>query len=234
MELAACGGIGRGGDAAFVQDFCDRFDIPFHYGTAQVRAGKKGLEAAARDARYGFLKSLPGKIATAHTANDNAETVLMHMVRGTGLKGLGAIAPVNGKLIRPMLLVTRREVLAFLEEYNLCYVTDSSNGEDVFLRNRLRHHVMPLLKQENPKLAENISRMALRLRQDEAALDALVGGTLSGLVSTTVINGVRTSNPPANNGKTYTSKAEIMAIKDGAVRRAEMAKNPHLFGLTDN
>lgn len=160
-------------DAAFVRDFCDRFNIPFYYGAARVQAGKKGLEAAARDARYGFLKSLPGKIATAHTANDNAETVLMHMVRGTGLKGLGAIAPVNGKLIRPMLLVIRGEVLAFLEEYNLCYVTDSSNGEDVFLRNRLRHHVMPLLERENPRLAEKLSAMALGLREDEAALDAL-------------------------------------------------------------
>lgn len=161
-------------DAAFVRDFCDRFDIPFYCGSARVEAGKKGLEAAARDARYGFLKSLPGKIATAHTANDNAETVLMHIVRGTGLKGLGAIAPVNGKLIRPMLLVTRKEVLSFLEENNLHYVTDSSNGEDVFLRNRLRHHVIPVLEQENPRLAENLSAMALGLREDEAALTALI------------------------------------------------------------
>lgn len=161
-------------DEAFVRDFCSRFDIPFFCGSARVESGKKGLEAAARDARYAYLKSLPGKIATAHTANDNAETVLMHMVRGTGLKGLGAIAPVNGKLIRPMLLVTRGQVLAFLQEYHLSYVTDSSNGEDVFLRNRLRRHVMPILEQENPRLAENLSSMALGLREDEAALAALV------------------------------------------------------------
>lgn len=160
-------------DAAFVQAFCNRFDIPLCCGNDQVQSGKKGLEAAARDARYGFLKTLPGKIATAHTANDNAETVLMHMVRGTGLKGLGAIAPVNGKLIRPMLFVTRKEVLSFLDEYSLPYVTDSSNEEDSFLRNRLRHHVMPILEQENPRLAENLSAMALGLREDEAALAAL-------------------------------------------------------------
>jgi tRNA(Ile)-lysidine synthase len=161
-------------DEAFVRDFCSRFDIPFFCGSARVESGKKGLEAAARDARYAYLKSLPGKIATAHTANDNAETVLMHMVRGTGLKGLGAIAPVNGKLIRPMLLVTRSQVLAFLEEYHLSYVTDSSNGEDVFLRNRLRRHVMPILEQENPRLAEKLSQMALGLREDEAALATMV------------------------------------------------------------
>lgn len=157
-------------DEAFVREFCSRFDIPLHVGSAQVTAGKKGLEAAARDARYRFFSTLSGKIATAHTADDNAETVLLHLVRGTGLKGLGAIAPVNGKLIRPMLTVTREQVLSFLAEYHIEYVDDSSNGQDAFLRNRLRHHVMPLLREENPKIAENLSQMALSLRQDEAAL----------------------------------------------------------------
>ena len=157
-------------DEAFVRQFCRNYEIPLHCGRGTVSAGKKGLEAAARDARYAFLKSLPGKIATAHTADDNAETVLLHLVRGTGLKGLGAIAPVGGRLVRPLLSVTRADVLAFIEEYNLSYVTDSSNETDDFLRNRLRHHVMPLLKQENPRLVENISEMALRLRQDEDAL----------------------------------------------------------------
>lgn len=157
-------------DEDFVRKFCEGYRIPFASGRGMVAAGKKGLEAAARDARYGFLKSLPGKIATAHTADDNAETVLMHMVRGTGLKGLGGIAPVNGNLIRPMLSVTRQEVCAFLEEYHVDCIEDSSNETDAFLRNRLRHHVMPLLKEENPRLAENLSSMALRLREDEEAL----------------------------------------------------------------
>ena len=157
-------------DEDFVRQFCQDYNIPFYLGKKQVVAGPKGLEAAAREARYDFFATLPGKIATAHTADDNAETVLMHLVRGTGLKGLGAIAPMNGKVIRPMLSITRQEVLAFLEEYHLGYVTDSSNLTDDFLRNRIRRHVMPLLKQENPKLAENLSAMALRLRQDEQAL----------------------------------------------------------------
>ena len=157
-------------DETFVREFCERLEIPFFCGHGQVSTGKKGLEAAARDARYAYLRSLDGKIATAHTANDNAETVLMHMVRGTGLKGLGGIAPVNGNLIRPMLTLTRKEVLDFLEEYHVSYVVDSSNETDAFLRNRLRHHVMPLLAEENPRLAENLSAMALELRQDEAAL----------------------------------------------------------------
>lgn len=160
-------------DEAFVRDLCNRYEIPLHMGSGQVTPGKKGLEAAAREARYAFLKTLPGRIATAHTADDNAETVLMHLVRGTGLKGLGAIAPVNGSLIRPLLNVTRQDVLAFLDEYHLSYVTDSSNAQDDFLRNRLRHHVMPLLRQENPQLAQNLSAMALRLREDEQVLCGL-------------------------------------------------------------
>ena len=159
-------------DEAFVRNFCQIHGIPCHIGSARVKAGEKGLEAAARNARYAFLQSLPGKIATAHTADDNAETLLMHLVRGTGLKGLGGIAPIRENLIRPMLTVTRQEVLDFLKEENIPYVTDSSNETDAFLRNRIRHHVMPLLKAENPSLAENLSGTALRLRQDEAALDA--------------------------------------------------------------
>lgn len=157
-------------DEDFVRDFCARYDIPLHVGGGQVQPGKKGLEAAARDARYAYLQSLDGKIATAHTADDNAETVLLHLIRGTGLKGLGGIAPKRGKLIRPMLGVTRQEVEAFLGEWNLPHVEDSSNETDAFLRNRIRHHVIPLLRQENPRIGENLSQMALRLRLDEAYL----------------------------------------------------------------
>lgn len=157
-------------DEKFVRELCDRYDIPLHLGSGMVVAGEKGLEAAARDARYAFLRSLHGRIATAHTADDNAETVLMHLVRGTGLKGLGGITPVHGKVIRPMLTCTRVDVEVFLEEWCLSHIEDSSNYGDGFLRNRLRHYVMPLLKEENPRLAENLSRMALRLREDETFL----------------------------------------------------------------
>lgn len=161
------------GDEQFVREFCRRYEIPLYVGSGTVEPGEKGLEAAARDARYTFLNTLPGKIATAHTADDNAETVLMHLVRGTGLKGLGGIAPVNGRLIRPMLGITRQQVEAFLTQWNIPHREDGSNETDDFLRNRLRHHVMPLLKEENPRLAENLSATALRLRQDEEALARL-------------------------------------------------------------
>jgi len=166
-------GVESDRDEAFVRDFCAGYGIPLHVGSAQVTAGEKGLEAAARESRYAFLQTLPGKIATAHTADDNAETVLMHLIRGTGLKGLGGITPSRGNLIRPMLNVTRAEVEEFLAEYAVEHIQDSSNSTDEFLRNRLRHHVMPLLKEENPKLSQNLSAMALRLREDEQALTDL-------------------------------------------------------------
>lgn len=170
-------------DEQFVRAFCDRYAIPLHLGGAEVQPGPKGLEASARAARYGFLRALAGKVATAHTADDNAETVLMHLVRGTGLKGLGGIPPVSGTVIRPMLLITRQEVDAFLTEYGLPHVEDSSNGSDAFLRNRIRHGVMPLLKGENPRISENLSRMALRLRLDEDCLSSALpeGPTVSQL-----------------------------------------------------
>ena len=160
-------------DERHVREFCQRYEIPLTVGRGEVIIGQKGLEAAARDARYAFLRSLPGKIATAHTADDNAETVLLHLVRGTGLKGLGGIPPVNGNVIRPLLSVTQQEVEDFCAEWSLNFVTDSTNPTDKFLRNRLRHHVLPLLKQENPQFAVNASAMALRLRQDEQCLSQL-------------------------------------------------------------
>lgn len=173
----------RGGeskaDAAFVADFCRGYGIPAAFGSGTVKPGKKGLEAAAREARYAFLRTQPGKIATAHTADDNAETVLLHLVRGTALKGLGGITPVSGNVIRPLLSVTRQEVEDFLAEYSVPHIEDSSNASDAFLRNRLRHHVMPLLRAENPRIGENLSAMALRLRDDEAALAQMAEGALT-------------------------------------------------------
>ena len=160
-------------DEQFVRDFCDFHDIPLHVGGGTVVPGKKGLEAAARDARYAFLRALNGTIATAHTADDNAETLLLHLIRGSGLRGLGGITPKTDGLIRPMLDVTRTEVEEYLAKNWISHVEDSSNAGDAFLRNRIRHEVMPLLKRENPCLAVNLSAMARRLRQDEDCLAQL-------------------------------------------------------------
>ncbi len=195
-------------DEAFVRTLCGRYDIPLHVGSARIQPGKKGLEAAARDARYAYLRNLPGKIATAHTADDNAETVLMRMLRGTGLKGLGGIMPVNGRVIRPMLLITRQEVEAFLEEWCLHHIEDSSNGTDAFLRNRIRHQVMPLLAQENPRIAQNLSQMALRLRQDEEFLS--LQSTFETLPSVETLKAMH----PAQRSRALASFLEASGVRE--------------------
>lgn len=168
----------RGGesdrDEAFVREFCKKYEIPLTVGSGNVLPGDRGLESAAREARYAFFDTLPGPVATAHTADDNAETLLMHLIRGSSLRGLGGITPRRGKYIRPMLTVTWQEVLAFLEEQNLPHVEDSSNETDDFLRNRLRHSVFPLLALENPNIGETLSRTALSLRAEEDFLTSLL------------------------------------------------------------
>lgn len=177
----------RGGesqrDEAFVRDFCAGYDIPLTVGRGTVERQGRGLEDSARQARYAFLEGLDptAKIATAHTAGDNAETVLLHLLRGSGLRGLGGIAPQRGRLIRPMLTVTRQEVENFLERWGLPHVEDSTNETEDFLRNRLRHQVMPVLEGENPRFARSCSRTAMELRQDEALLSQMAAqakGTL--------------------------------------------------------
>ena len=160
-------------DEQFVRDFCAFHEIPLHVGSFPVSPGTKGLAAAARDARYRFLRSLPGTIATAHTADDNAETVLMHLIRGTGLRGLGGITPKTDRMIRPMLDVSREEVEAYLKENWISHVEDSSTGSDAFFRNRVRQNLVPLLRQENPSILGNLSAMAQRLREEEETLHGM-------------------------------------------------------------
>ena len=134
-------------DAAFCAQLCEERQVPFFLGTCDVAtyaAQRKhtSCEMAARELRYAQLEALcpPGsKIATAHTASDNTETVLERLTRGTGLAGLCGIPPIRGRIIRPLLYVTRPQILGFLAQQHQSYVTDSTNAQDAFFRNRLRH-----------------------------------------------------------------------------------------------
>lgn len=164
------------GDEAFVRSFCAAHGIELTVGRGDVSAFAAGsgrsLEDAARIRRYEFLESLPCDwLATAHTADDNAETVLLHLLRGSGLRGLCGIPPVRGKLVRPLLGVTRQEVIAFLQVEDIPWREDSTNAGDGCLRNRLRHHVLPLLKQEAPDLSQKLLRQSELLRGDDAFLE---------------------------------------------------------------
>ena len=157
-------------DEAFVRDFCAARGIPFvsEKGDVAAFAAEQGMgtEAAARTLRYAFLERAADDlgaavIATAHTAGDNAETVLLHLARGSGLKGLGGIPPKRGRVVRPMLDVTRAEVESYLAEHDIKYVTDSTNGEDDYARNRVRHGAVPALETVNPAFLRTAGMMFL-------------------------------------------------------------------------
>lgn len=172
-------------DEAFCRAFCENLGIDLTVGSEDVlaRAKKTGesVEEAARNCRYAFFASLEGLIATAHTASDQAETVLLNLIRGTGLKGLGGIPQRRDAIIRPMLNVSREEVLEYLQENRLPHREDGTNREDNCLRNRLRHHVMPLLQKENPALLGSLGQMTELLRQDEELLQAQADALLKGV-----------------------------------------------------
>ena len=169
-------------DEAFVRKLCDDWGVPLAIASGDVsaRAWETGesLEEAARNLRYAFFASLHQTVATAHTADDNLETFLLNLLRGTGLTGLSGIPPKRAFLVRPILCLTRQEVLAYLDAHRLPHVEDSTNAADDCVRNRLRHNVLPLLKAENPSLAEAALRTAQLLRQDDAFLDTLAESAL--------------------------------------------------------
>ena len=188
IELAAAHfnhclrGEASDGDEAFVRRLCVSWGLELAVGRGDAAAFAAGtgrsLEDAARQLRYGFLMDLPGVIAAAHHADDQTETVLLNLLRGTGLKGLAGMQPRQARLARPLLAVTRREIVDYGQQNGLEYRRDATNEEDDALRNRLRHHVIPLLQQENPDLAGTVTRMTQLLRQDEALLQAQTDGLL--------------------------------------------------------
>lgn len=142
---------------------------------AQAKLQGTGLEETAREMRYAFLQHTAQSvgaqlIATAHTANDNAETILFHLARGSSLRGLGGIPPRRDNLIRPLLTTTRREVEDYLFHYALPHMEDSSNQDDSYTRNRIRHQVIPVLEDISPGFLSRMAQTAALLRSDEAFL----------------------------------------------------------------
>ena len=151
------------------------------------------LETAARDARYGALGSTAvalhaDAIVTGHTADDQAETVLLHLIRGSGLDGLTAMAaaarlplpaPPAVALLRPLLDVERRETRAFCSFHQVDYVDDPANTDPAYLRNRVRGEVLPGLASLNPQIVEALGRLALDLRVDRDYLDAQTGSAVA-------------------------------------------------------
>lgn len=178
------------------EDFCRRFcegqGIKFYTEAVAAKqhseAMKINLQEAARELRYDAFERLAHKvnaavIAVAHNADDQAETVLMRLIRGSGRKGLSGIPPVRGNIIRPLIDITREDIELFLSGKNISFMTDPSNLKSDYSRNRLRLEVFPLLKDENPSVIESINRTAEILRGEDDYLEIQTTKTMMRLIT---------------------------------------------------
>ena len=168
------------GETELVRELAQSLGVPFETAKGRiVRGGSLSREEAARDARYDFLervrvKHLASRIAVGHHLHDQAETLLMRLLRGSGVSGLGAIPPVREeRIIRPLIEVTKPEIEMYLRETGLRYAIDSSNLNAGFLRNRVRLELIPLLRKYQPRLIERLGETASLLREESEFLDSL-------------------------------------------------------------
>jgi tRNA(Ile)-lysidine synthase len=183
-------------DLAFVQDLCIQLDVPLHIHRADVPAraaeNRETLEEAAREVRYAFFRTLiasghADSVLTAHTLDDQAETVLMKLLRGAWTEGISAIHPTvlvespsltphqavrTGRILRPLLATRRTEIEAFLQSRNQPWRTDSTNADIAYTRNRIRHELMPQLRTFNPSIDQTLANLAELAREEESRWQA--------------------------------------------------------------
>lgn len=175
---------------------CEKYGVAFKSFRVDVprlaAERKQGLEETAREERYKIFYDLLSKnpqykrIVTAHNANDNAETIVFNLTRGSGINGLCGIKPVYGSVVRPLIFSSRDEIIKYCQDNNIKYVTDSTNADTDYTRNRIRHNVLPELLKINPNLIAACTRLGEILRQDEeyifgaakSIFDTLKGGRL--------------------------------------------------------
>ena len=192
FELSACHvnhnlrGEESDGDEAYVRSLCRELDIELRVFSVDVTgsvAKHQSTEERARELRYEAFaeisRELGSKVATAHNACDNTETVLLNLLRGTGLKGLCGIPPVRDYLIRPLLLCTREEIEEYCGENGLRYVTDSTNASTAYTRNKIRLELMPKLLEINPSLHEGVGRMTFALGEDSRFLEDMAENAIA-------------------------------------------------------
>jgi len=165
-------------DESFVKEFADKLNLPFFCEQKDVKAyakkNRRSIEESGRMARYHFFKRIAkshgySKIATGHTKGDNAELVMMNLLRGSGPKGLSGIPPIRDKkYIRPLIQVSKNQILDFLKNENQDFVFDSSNRDMKYLRNKVRNQLIPHLQSEyNPEFIDALDRLSSILRQEE-------------------------------------------------------------------
>ncbi|MBB4035972.1 tRNA(Ile)-lysidine synthase [Dysgonomonas hofstadii] len=161
-------------DAFFVEELCKKYNLKYEridFDTeAHAEINGISIEMAARELRYNWFEQirivhLADKIAVAHHRDDSVETILLNLIRGTGIRGVTGIAPMNGNIIRPLLCMSRDEIIEYLNDRKLTYVDDSTNNEDLYTRNKIRLNIIPLLETINPSAKESIIRTAEHLSQ---------------------------------------------------------------------
>lgn len=178
-------------DEEFVKSLCNEQNIPLHlihFETAEYAAlHQVSIEMAARDLRYGYFHQLcqdigASTICVAHHRDDAVETLLMNLIRGAGIHGLTGIRPRNGQVVRPLLCLSRQEIEDYLQHIGQRYVVDSTNLIDDVVRNKIRLRVLPILREINPNVAENIDKTACYLQQAEKIFNTSLQSQLDSLV----------------------------------------------------
>lgn len=179
-------------DEQFVKELCEKSNIPLHlihFETEEYASlHQVSIEMAARDLRYRYFSQLcqdigAASVCVAHHRDDAVETLLMNLLRGSGIHGLTGIRPQNGLVVRPLLCLSRQEIEDYLHSIGQAYVIDSTNLTDDVLRNKIRHHVIPLLNDMNPKAIENIDKTTGYLQEAEKIYNQAIREQLEELVT---------------------------------------------------
>lgn len=161
-------------DEMFVHRLCQQYNIPLHtvdFNTTRYAEEKRiSIEMAARELRYEWFEKKrmechADKIAVAHHQDDSIETMLLNLIRGTGITGLLGIRPINGYIVRPLLCVSREEIICYLQSIGQEYVTDSTNLEDEYTRNKIRLHLLPLMQEINPAIKNSLTTTSNHLNE---------------------------------------------------------------------
>ena len=178
-------------DEEYVREFCKNIKIPFHVIHANVKEiaekEKRGLEETGREIRYQFFNEIlekenGNKIAIAHNHNDLVETVIMNIIRGTGISGLKGIEPKNGKYIRPLIEINREKIETYCATNSLNPRHDESNDENIYTRNKIRNIVIPYIKKElNPNIIKTISRLSEIAKEEAEYMDKQVAIAYAGI-----------------------------------------------------
>ena len=205
-------------DEAFVRQLASTYGVPFHYTHFKTKevAGEEGIsvQMAARQLRYPWFEAVADEfgydfVATAHHQNDVLETVLLNLVRGTGLAGLRGIPVRQGRIIRPLWFATRPQIYAYLQEQGLRWREDSSNIDDKYLRNHLRHKVIPNLEVMNPNFWGTFQRTIERIRATETLLNTELSRSWEAVADLSVPNQI------------LISPTALLAMPEPAFRLAE-------------